>query len=164
MKPIKLYYSESLLRDVVRAFVVRSIIVHFGWTGMLAVVVMIWILIYKTVGHQFDWQFGFTLAALLLVILLFASLWFTHQRSMMSKFRAMRSPQSDLSFDEDQITMTSELGSVTVPWTTVTEVWRFSRFWLLLFSQSQFVTLPLDSLDEEAQSFITSKTDKTRRV
>ncbi len=36
----------------------------------------------------------------------------------------------------------------------ITEVWRFPRFWLILYSRSQFSTLPLDCLDEETQDFI----------
>ena len=69
-------------------------------------------------------------------------------------------PEATFAYDEERVTFTSELGSSTLPWSAITEVWGFPRFWLLLFSRSQFVTLPLDCLDEQARALIASKTDR----
>jgi peptidoglycan/xylan/chitin deacetylase (PgdA/CDA1 family) len=72
----------------------------------------------------------------------------------------MRSPAATLAYDEQKFTLASEFGSATMPWSAITEVWRYPRYWLLVFSPSQFVTLPVDCLDENAKDFISRKTSK----
>ncbi len=76
----------------------------------------------------------------------------------------MRLPEATFSYSEEQFTFTSEHGSATFPWSSITEVWRYPRFWLILFSRSQFSTLPLDCLDAETQAFIMRKTGADGRA
>jgi hypothetical protein len=83
-----------------------------------------------------------------------------HFRNTIGRLRQMRTPEATLSYDEENICFTSELGTATVPWSAITDVWRHQRFWLLLFSPSSFVTLPLDCLDEPDREFITRKTSQ----
>ncbi|MFZ4732759.1 MAG: YcxB family protein [Pirellulales bacterium] len=47
-----------------------------------------------------------------------------------------------------------------IPWSTVTAVWRFPTFWLLVFSQSQFITIPLESLPLDVRSRIEASVEK----
>ena len=103
---------------------------------------------------------GFLIATVLFVGVFLAVVYVSHLRNTMGRFRQMRTPEATFGYDEQQFTITSELGSTTMPWSAITEVWRFPRFWLLLFSRSQFVTLPLDCLDEQARAFITRKTNE----
>ena len=69
----------------------------------------------------------------------------------------MGAPTATLSLDDASFTMSSGLGSASLKWSSVTEVWRFPSFWLVLFSKAQFVTLPLASVTAEAQAFILSR-------
>ena len=96
----------------------------------------------------------------LFVSMFLVMIYVVHYRNSIGRFRRMRTPQATFSYDEEQFTLASELGSATMPWSAISEIWCFSRFWLLLFSPVQFVTLPLDDLDEETQAFIYRKTKR----
>jgi len=158
MTTCTLRYSESLLREVVRAFVIRSLTRRLGRLYFVAVGLMVVSLVMLVLRGERGWVVGFMLAGILCVVGVVAAMFLAHSRNTIGRFRQMRSPEATFGFTDDQFTVTSELGSAIMPWSAVTEVWRFPRFWLLLFSPAQFITLPLDSLSEEAQSFILSKT------
>ncbi len=103
---------------------------------------------------------GFLVSTILFVALFFAAVYVAHFRNTIGRFRQMRTPEATFGYDEHQVKFTSELGSAIMPWSAITEVWRYPRFWLLVFSRSQFVTLPVDCLDEQTQTAITCKTTK----
>lgn len=75
------------------------------------------------------------------------------------QFWAMGQPTATLVLEEASFSLSSGIGSSVLQWSAITEVWRFRGFWLVLFSKSQFVTLPLVSLSEEAQAFILSRVE-----
>jgi hypothetical protein len=69
----------------------------------------------------------------------------------------MRSLEVAFTFSEEEVGIASDLGASMVPWRTFTGVIRAPKVWLLFLSRSQFVTLPLDAINEELRAFITSK-------
>lgn len=153
-----LHYTEPLLRESVRFFFIQTLRRRFGIPFFVILAVLVAILAWRVLQHDRDWTVGLLAAGLLFVGLFFVMLYINHYRNSMGRFRQMRTPEGTLGCDEQGITFTSELGSSTVPWPTIVEVWRHPRFWLLLFSPAQFVTLPLDDLDESTRDFITRKT------
>ena len=76
-----------------------------------------------------------------------------HYRNSINKFKEMGRPQATFVAEESSFTLTSGIGSSTMRWSSVIEVWRFPGFWLLLFSKAQFVTLPLADMPIEMQDF-----------
>jgi len=50
-----------------------------------------------------------------------------------------------------------EVGDGTMRWSAISEIWRFRDFWLLSFSKSQFITLPLADLTPDMQACILQK-------
>ena len=66
----------------------------------------------------------------------------------------MRSPEALFRAEASGFSISSELGTVSMPWSAVKRVWRHPGFWLLVLSRSSQVTLPLAAVPEEAQSFI----------
>ena len=160
MNETKLRYSEPLLREAVRSFYFRAVIRGFGPFFFVMCALLAVCLAYLLWSGDRGWAVGAFAAALLFIGIFFLVLFLAHHRNTIGRFRQMRSPEATLSYDDERFTLTSELGSATMPWSSITEVWRFPRFWLLLFSRSQFVTLPLDALDESTQDFITHKTQK----
>jgi hypothetical protein len=161
MYEAKLRYSEPLLREVVRAFVFRALLRQLGVTYFIVVALLILALAWFIARHDSSWSVGFLAATVLFVFAFFAMVYVAHSRNTIGRFRQMSTPEATLKYDEQHISFVSELGSSTMPWSAVTDVWRYPRFWLLLFSPSQFVTLPLDCLDERAREFITRKTDRS---
>jgi len=160
VREVRLRYTEPLLREAVRHFVLRALARQFGVTFFLVlgglVVGLAWLL------HRGEpaWTVGFLVAVLLFGVLSVASVYVAHRRNTIGRFRRMRSPDATLAYDEENLSFASDLGSSTVPWSAVSEVWKHDRFWLLLFSPSQFVTLPLDDLDQAARDFIARKLDR----
>lgn len=158
MNQTTLRYSEPLLRAAVRAFCVRAVVRGLGLRFFVVLVIVIACVTALLAQGARGWAVPLMLSALLFVALFIVSIYVAHFRNTLGTFRRMRRPESTLSFDEEQFTLASELGSATLPWSAVTEVWRYPRFWLLLLSRNQFVTLPIECLDQNAQELITRKT------
>jgi YcxB-like protein len=94
---------------------------------------------------------GCTLAlGLVFPILLFG----VHYRHSLRRFEAMGPPVGTLEVSQASLSLSSLGGSATLPWSRITEIWRFRTCWLLLFSKAQFVTLPLADLGTETRAFI----------
>ncbi len=145
-----LTYTEPLVRKAVFAFWRRTVgIGFFIALGLLScsLILLIW------QGDR-SWVVG-ALGAFLVFGLGFALLvYVVHFRNALAKFRGMGAPTATLLVDDASFTMASGLGSTTLQWSAVTEVWRFPSFWLVLFSKAQFVTFPLASVTADTQSFI----------
>jgi hypothetical protein len=149
---ITLEYTEPLLRQAVLAFWRRT--VGVGMFVALAIVAsglawMVW------QGDR-SWVVGVGGGLLVFGVGIPFAVYFVHLRRSLAKFRAMGSPQAKLTLDEASFEMSSDLGSTSLPWSTVTEVWRYQDFWLLFFSKAQFVTIPLASVPAEAQAYLLS--------
>jgi YcxB-like protein len=153
-----LRYSETLLRSAVGSFVFRAITRRLGTTFILAIAAVVGITIYLLAQNDRSWVIGFLSATVLFAGAFIAAVFLAHYRNTIDRFRQMRSPEVTLAYDEQQFTLTSELGSATMPWSAITEVWRYPHYWLLIFSPSQFVTLPIDCLDQNTKDFISRKT------
>jgi len=148
-----LEYTEPLLREAVFAFWRRTVGVGFFVAFALllcSLLVLVW-------HGDRSWFVG-GLGAFLVLGLGFAFVvYFVHLRNAMAKFRGMGAPIATLSLEDASFTMSSGLGSTSLQWSAVTEVWRYPSFWLLLFSKAQFVTVPLATVPSEAQAFIISR-------
>ena len=53
--------------------------------------------------------------------------------------------------------MSSDIGTTTLQWSAVKELWQFPSVWLLLYSKAQFTTLPLACLSPETQAYIVQR-------
>jgi hypothetical protein len=69
----------------------------------------------------------------------------------------MQVPMARCRLSDTELTIASELGSATIPWTLILEIWQFQRVWLLLISPSYFVTLPTDGIPAAALEFMRTK-------
>jgi YcxB-like protein len=145
-----LIYSESLLREAVFGFWRRSI--GMGFILMLvALVVVLGVLV----------AFGapvwiiMTLAVLFVLAAAVAvALYIGYYRNSLRKFRTMSTPRATFRADESSFTMTSDAGTTTLQWSAVKELWQLPNVWLLLYSKTQFSTLPLACLPPDIQAFV----------
>jgi hypothetical protein len=83
-----------------------------------------------------------------------AAIYFVHYRNALQKFRDMGQPRATFRASEESFTVSSGAGTSTLPWSSVTQVWKFKNCWLLLFSKAQFMTLPLACISEDMRSFV----------
>jgi hypothetical protein len=147
---VTLIYSEALLRQAVFAFWRRSVGVGF----FVALLVAALGLVILVVLGQSSWIIG-GLATVLLVGIAFAIVvYVVHYRRSLHKFRQMGQPQATFRADESSFTMSSDIGTATLQWSAVKELWQFQSVWLFLYSKAQFSTLPVACLPPETQAHI----------
>ena len=146
-------YTESLLRRAVFAFWWRTVGVGF----FLTMAVLAGSLVFLFGQGNRSWMAGAIGTVLLLALVFAAMVYFVHLRNTLGKFRAMGALSATVEVGESSFAMSSGLGSASVGWSAVTELWQFESFWLLLFSKAQFVTFPLASIPAETQLFIVSR-------
>jgi hypothetical protein len=150
MKPITLHYSEVFLRRVLRAFWWRKT----GLSFFGAVAMLVTSLGYFVLHGDRSWWVGVLGAMLVFVLGVSITVYIAHRRGTLSRFRRMRTPSATFEFDDERFRLTSDVGTSELAWSTVTEIWQFTDFWLLFFSPAQFVTLPLADLDDAARNSV----------
>lgn len=111
----------------------------------------------RIVGGDSSWFVGVLASVLALGIIFMVALYLIHYRNALHKLEAMGRPQATLDVTETSLSLSSGAGTATLPWSAVTELWQFKSCWLLLFSKSQFVTLPLADMTPEAKTFILAR-------
>src|SRR6185503_15604521 len=127
-----LIYSESLLRQAVFGFWRRSVGVGFFVALLIAAIGLV---VLVALG-QSSWIIG-GLATVLAVGVAFAIVvYVVHYRRSLQKFRQMDKPQALFRAEESSFTMISDIGTTTLQWSAVKELWQFSNVWLLLYSKA----------------------------
>jgi hypothetical protein len=157
MYEVDVRYTEAMVREAVRAFYWRTLQQWFGWSGALAFLLTLAALGFVFAAGDRSWFVGLVGACLLFVLTIIALGYGAHYRSTTGRFRRMRNPQARFVFSESDLSMISELGSATVPWSSVREAWMFPTFWLILLSRSSFVTLPIETVGEDVRALIRRK-------
>jgi hypothetical protein len=145
-----LIYSTTLLRQAVFAFWRRSVGVGFFVALLIAALGLV---VLMALG-QASWLIGGLAVVLVLGIAFATVVYVVHYRNSLRKFRQMDNPQATFRAEESSFTMSSDIGTTTLQWSAVKELWQFPSVWLLLYSKSQFTTLPLACLPPETQAYI----------
>lgn len=150
MFDVKLQFSESVVRAAAlaswrRAFGIRFVFALVLVGGSLAALV--------GQGDR-SWFVGM-LGTVLVFGSAFATVaYFVSVGSSLRRLRGMQIPEARFHGGPSDFTISSELGSIGLPWTAVKRVWRYPDFWLLVFSRSSQVTIPLAAIDAETRSFV----------
>ena len=145
-----LIYSTTLLRQAVFAFWRRSVGVGFFVALLIAALGLV---ILVALG-QASWIIAALATVLALGIAFAIAVYVVHYRRSLQKFHQMDNPQATFRAEESSFTMVSDIGTTTLQWSAVKELWQFSSVWLLLYSKAQFTTLPLACLPAETQAYI----------
>jgi len=150
---VTLQFTEADVRTAVNSYWKRTV----GVTFVAAIVFLIAVFLWRVSGGDRSWIIGALGAFLLLVVVVVAAAYVVPYRQSLAAFRALDPPEATMTLGEATLSIASSVGSSTVAWSAVKELWRFPRVWLLLFSKAQFVTLPVRCLSPEAQALITEK-------
>lgn len=143
-----LNYTPALVRQSVWAYWKRAV----GITWPLVLILLTGYLVIVAREGNTGWTVGAFGAIVAMGYAFLAMVYVTHLRHGLGILRTMGQPQATLDIDDTGFTVTSGAGQSTVPWRSVQEVWRCPGFWLLMFSPSQFFTIPLDNLPEAMQA------------
>ncbi|OIS94269.1 hypothetical protein BLA27_07100 [Brucella cytisi] len=143
----------------------RSAVRTYVWTQGLIRRKVSWaietILIALVVWMLWQGDRGWTVGALgvftLFLPVLILTIWIAHYRSAVGKFRSMSKPEADVTFFDDGIQVETELGSSKIPWVMFIEIWERSNYWMLIISQNQYLTLPLETMSSADRYLVKSK-------
>ena len=152
-----LVFTEPLVRQAAQAFGRRT--VGIGFPFALAVMAA-WLAALLWQGVT-TWLVGALAMVLGFSVVILVLIYVVHYRNALRKFLEMCPRPASVQAEDATFTITSGLGSVTVGWSSIREVWRFDQFWLLLFSKGQFSTLPLACVPAEMQTFIQQRVQAT---
>jgi hypothetical protein len=154
-------YSEEIAREAVRRFLARRLRELFDVKFRIAAVAAIGTLCWLLWTGNRSWLVGAVATLLVLVPVALLAVYAAHWRNTVVRIRQMQVPMARCMLSDTELTIASELGSATIPWTLILEIWQFQRVWLLLISPSYFVTLPTDGIPAAALEFMRTKV--TRR-
>ena len=153
MAPVRLHYSELLVRRAVKAFWWRVI----GWRVLIAELVVGASFLSLLASGDRSWLVGVIGAVFALGTLFLGALYLVHYRSSVGRFRRMRTPEATFEPIADGFRVASDTGLAEIPWAEVKELWQFPDFWLVLLSPAQFMTLPTADLDEGVRALLIEK-------
>jgi len=145
-----LVYSEQIIRQAALGFLRHTLGIRY----MLSLGVVALSFGWCVVQGMDTWLAGMFGAILFMGIACAVALYFVHYRASLRKFRQMGSPQATFRIDESTLSFTSAIGTTTLQWSVVKELWQLSSVWLLLYSKAQYNILPLDCLPPEMQTCI----------
>ena len=151
-----LRFSPALVRSAVFGFWWRTV----GLRYLLALAAVSLCFGYLVWQGDRSWRIGALGAVLFFGVLIPAALFWTQYRQAFAKLRGMKSPEARLAVSDAGLTVSSDLARSEIPWSAVTAVWRFPMFWLLVFSRSQFMTIPLESVPLDVRDRIMSGVEK----
>ena len=146
----KLQYDTSLLREALFGFWWRTVTSRL----LIALVICVAGFVYFWVNGDRSWLIGAFGAVLVFCVGMIAAVYFVHSGNMKRKFRDMGQPEATFTASESSFSVASGAGSSTMPWSSVTDVWKLKRCWLLLFSKAQFITVPLAGVPDEMRAYI----------
>ena len=69
----------------------------------------------------------------------------------------MAEPTVNFGLSDAGILVRSDLGGGDISWRAITKVWVFPEVWLIFVAKGSYITIPTESLTEEARNFIHNK-------
>lgn len=146
--PLK--YSKSLLKQALLRFWWRT--TGIGFFIALAITASAFAMLIAK--GDASWPVGVLGAVLVIGLGVPVAFFVVHYRLALAKLKAMGKPEATLTVTDNTFSVASGTGAATLPWSAISGVIQFPDFWLLMYSKSQFSTLPLENLTPELQSFI----------
>lgn len=144
--------EEAMLRKAMRIYLWRR---HFrrprtaaAWVIMLAVGIAM------VASDGFTFLSGAVSATLAVTVLFVAGLWRAQVAATIGRYRRMDPPEVELTLRDTDITISSSLNAVTVPWPQFTETWFLPRFWMLFTTANQFTAIPTETMAPDALAFL----------
>lgn len=147
-----LRYSPSLARRVLMSFILRTL----GMPYFAAVAALAFGFAYLVWDGDRSWFVGVIGALACLGALIPVVGFCVRYRQSAALMREMKNPEARLCVDAGGLTVSSDLGTSTFPWSSINEIWRYPEYWLILYSKSQFITLPLASIPPDIRVTIAS--------
>lgn len=132
-----------------------------GVSTLVCGIISIFACVYYILEYRTSWVSGFLSAVLIICVMLPFLAYVLHYQIAKKKFERLGPTQeATVVIRDDDFSLTSAIGSVTLPWSVIKEVWLCNGFWLVLFSRRDFSTIPLDHMQPEEKEFILQQVQK----
>lgn len=148
-------YNEPMLKRAVRAFVTRRMLAR-RWLWLATIGLLLTSAVLGWVSGP-DFGTGAAVAGLAFLLALVAAIWRAHFVNTVGRFRSMDPPSARVIFGDHDLTVASNLGSSTIPWSSFEELWELDDMWLLFLAPNQFMTLPMAGLSETVRNHIRAR-------
>jgi hypothetical protein len=151
-------YTEDIARRSVRALCGRTIRRrHLQWKFAAAFLLLTAALVLGHSGRGVTWLDG-AAASLLAVLILFAVfLYRAYIQRSLDRLHRMKTPVGYFVLTDATLTVTSDLGSYTVPWREFVDLSEHADFWLLNTSADASLTIPIHDVSPEAREYLRQK-------
>ncbi|UGX86168.1 YcxB family protein [Phyllobacterium meliloti] len=150
-------YTESMLKRAVRTFIWRRVFLS-QWIWWLLLGGGWLLLLYVTWTGAPAWPLAAFSGLMICILLFVAVLWQNHFTNTVGKLRRMEKPYGHVVFSDDKFTLSSDLGSSTMPWSAITEIWQRDECWMVFIGQNQFFSLPTENVPAEALKWLLART------
>ena len=149
----KTEYSSALITRAAWTFWMKK---HRN-DAVLSIIALIVVLYFFLIERNENWFVGFMLAVATIYVGAVYGGFLAYRRSSLALLRAMGSSEATWSFSENGIFCESGAGKAEMKWTAIDRLWRFREFWLLIYANGTYSTLPASPLSEDAKTFIEGK-------
>jgi hypothetical protein len=163
---VHIHYTEVMIRQAVLTLLRRRVFskrrVIFLVLTLLAVVVLAYLQVANDDDSPLnDMIFGALVSSLVVSQAYVIVMWRGYYTSQLNKLRRMESPEVELTFTDENLTVKSSLSTITFSWKCFTEVWELQHFWMVFLSLHEYFTLPIDAWSPEVKEFVRSKLSRT---
>jgi YcxB-like protein len=145
-----LKYERDLVTKAVRSFFLRKLGVGY----FIALLLLLGYLIYDLAAGDRSWLVGTMGAVIGFGILVPLAAMIGHIRLGLRKLAEMPDATATMTITDSGLVVRSAIGSSEITWRTITEVWQYPDYWLLLSGRHFLMTLPLIELSEEERRSI----------
>eukprot|EP01037_Dinobryon_pediforme_P004401 gene4401-4448_t len=140
----EVHYTKKIVLNAVNAYVWRR-----GVTGQKKLWVAVAIVI--AVNAAFPGINGLFLPQIeifvsLLPFTFLAVMWLAHYRNTVGKFDSMVRRSANILIGDDQLSLSSDLGSTQIPWARITEIWEMPDLWMLFLAPNSFFCIPTGTI------------------
>lgn len=150
---ITVEYSKRLIHTATRRFWFRWI----GWSGFTAFGFLLVAFLFLVGTGDRSWYTPIAGTILVLGFAVGTAGYFIYKRRAFSVFDQMKETKATMRFDDEGISVQSDIGSSRIRWKMIRKVWRFPEVWLLFYGNESYSTLPIGTLSDELKGFIVDK-------
>ena len=149
-------YSETIVQKSVRAFWWKKLGRELYWAIPVFMVGII--MIYASPDNWYYGAFLSLVCAIAIVAIL--SSYFIYLKRSLVLFKEMGDEKASWVFDDDGFHVKSQLGETKLKWKALKEILKFDEFWLLIYKNGAYSTLPMDGIAQECRDFIETSCSK----
>ena len=151
-----LKYSKGIVTRAVRSYFLRKL----GPSYFIALVLLIGYFIYELKGGNLSWLVGLLGTVIGFGLLLPIVGIIGHSRVGLQKLAEMPDATATLTITDDGLVIRSAIGSSEITWKTITEVWQYTEYWVILSSGHFLMTIPQSELDYYGRNSIRAAFEK----